>query len=293
MVIFRKGINTLVTSQNCLAIASNQGSHKWLWFLRVADMTCQIHCLRPSWFSYSPSLFLFLFFRNALHTLHTFLMPKTPARRYGPYLDSARTTALSSIPSADPFLPCCLMTHVFQNLSMTSADFVSTLELDDPDYCYPHLLSNERLAKNLGRTAADPEGCLQLCLEEVANGLRNPLAMVHANDGTHRFFIAEQVGLVWVIPSRSIKAGKAISKHHKGCADISMGRWWKRLFWDSPFTPTLNTMGSCMFTTLLRWALTRESVSVSSVSLLQIWTWLTMVQRGERFFFDPMLSYWV
>lgn len=78
------------------------------------------------------------------------------------------------------------------------------LELDDPDYCYPHLLSNERLAKNLGRTAADSEGCLQLCLEEVANGLRNPLAMVHANDGTHRFFIAEQVGLVWVyLPDRS------------------------------------------------------------------------------------------
>lgn len=78
------------------------------------------------------------------------------------------------------------------------------LELDDPDYCYPHLLSNERLTKNLGRTAADSEGCLQLCLEEVANGLRNPLAMVHANDGTHRFFIAEQVGLVWVyLPDRS------------------------------------------------------------------------------------------
>ncbi|XP_051503211.1 HHIP-like protein 1 [Myxocyprinus asiaticus] len=78
------------------------------------------------------------------------------------------------------------------------------LKLDDPDYCYPHLLSNEWLTKNLGRTSADSEGCLQLCLEEVANGLRNPLAMVHANDGTHRFFIAEQVGLVWVyLPDRS------------------------------------------------------------------------------------------
>ncbi|XP_059374711.1 HHIP-like protein 1 [Carassius carassius] len=78
------------------------------------------------------------------------------------------------------------------------------LELDDPDYCYPHLLNNERLTKNLGRTTADSDGCLQLCLEEVANGLRNPLAMVHANDGTHRFFIAEQVGQVWVyLPDRS------------------------------------------------------------------------------------------
>uniref|UniRef100_A0AAY4A001 SRCR domain-containing protein n=1 Tax=Denticeps clupeoides TaxID=299321 RepID=A0AAY4A001_9TELE len=71
------------------------------------------------------------------------------------------------------------------------------LELDDPDYCFPRLLSNERLNRNLGRVTADNQGCLQLCLEEVANGLRNPLAMVHANDGTHRFFVAEQVGVVW------------------------------------------------------------------------------------------------
>ncbi|CAB1331188.1 unnamed protein product [Coregonus sp. 'balchen'] len=82
--------------------------------------------------------------------------------------------------------------------------FCQHLELEDPDYCYPHLLSNEQLTQNLGHVRADPEGCLQLCLEEVANGLRNPLAMVHANDGTHRFFIAEQVGLVWTyLPDRS------------------------------------------------------------------------------------------
>lgn len=44
----------------------------------------------------------------------------------------------------------------------------------------------------------DPKGCLELCLQEVANGLRNPVAMIHADDGTHRFFVAEQVGYVWV-----------------------------------------------------------------------------------------------
>uniref|UniRef100_A0A8C3X215 HHIP like 2 n=1 Tax=Catagonus wagneri TaxID=51154 RepID=A0A8C3X215_9CETA len=43
-----------------------------------------------------------------------------------------------------------------------------------------------------------PRGCLQLCLAEVANGLRNPVSMVHAGDGTHRLFVAEQVGVVWV-----------------------------------------------------------------------------------------------
>uniref|UniRef100_H3CIM9 HHIP like 1 n=1 Tax=Tetraodon nigroviridis TaxID=99883 RepID=H3CIM9_TETNG len=78
------------------------------------------------------------------------------------------------------------------------------LVLDDADYCYPRLLSNKKLNQNLGRVQASSDGCLQLCLEEVANGLRNPLAMVHANDGTHRFFVAEQVGLVWVyLPDRS------------------------------------------------------------------------------------------
>lgn len=78
------------------------------------------------------------------------------------------------------------------------------LSLEDTDYCFPHLLTNENLNQNLGLVTADAEGCLQLCLMEVANGLRNPVAMVHANDGTHRFFIAEQVGLVWTyLPDRS------------------------------------------------------------------------------------------
>uniref|UniRef100_H3ASX4 HHIP like 1 n=1 Tax=Latimeria chalumnae TaxID=7897 RepID=H3ASX4_LATCH len=78
------------------------------------------------------------------------------------------------------------------------------LALEDLDYCFPHLLSNEKLTQNLGLVTADAEGCFQLCLEEVANGLRNPVAMVHANDGTHRFFIAEQIGLVWTyLPNRS------------------------------------------------------------------------------------------
>ncbi|KAB1276915.1 HHIP-like protein 1 [Camelus dromedarius] len=84
------------------------------------------------------------------------------------------------------------------------AKFCHYLSLDDEDYCFPRLLVNENLNSNLGRVVADAKGCLQLCLEEVANGLRNPVAMVHARDGTHRFFVAEQVGLVWAyLPDRS------------------------------------------------------------------------------------------
>ncbi|XP_009889380.1 PREDICTED: HHIP-like protein 1 [Charadrius vociferus] len=84
------------------------------------------------------------------------------------------------------------------------AKFCHYLSLEDTDYCFPHLLANQNLNQNLGLVTADAEGCLQLCLVEVANGLCNPVAMVHANDGTHRFFIAEQVGLVWTyLPDRS------------------------------------------------------------------------------------------
>ncbi|NXK60925.1 HIPL1 protein, partial [Sylvietta virens] len=82
-------------------------------------------------------------------------------------------------------------------LENNMAKFCRYLSLEDKKNCFPHLLANQNLNQNLEKKTADAEGCLQLCLAEVANGLRNPVAMVHANDGTHRFFIAEQVGLVW------------------------------------------------------------------------------------------------
>ncbi|XP_076138892.1 HHIP-like protein 1 [Alosa pseudoharengus] len=75
--------------------------------------------------------------------------------------------------------------------------FCDFLVLKDPQYCYPSVLSNADLNSNLGDLQEDPEGCLQLCLQEVANGLRNPVAMIHADDGTHRFWVAEQLGYVW------------------------------------------------------------------------------------------------
>uniref|UniRef100_A0A4W6FRY0 HHIP like 1 n=1 Tax=Lates calcarifer TaxID=8187 RepID=A0A4W6FRY0_LATCA len=100
------------------------------------------------------------------------------------------------------------------------------LQLDDVDYCYPHLLSNQKLTQNLGRVQSDSDGCLQLCLEEVANGLRNPLAMVHANDGTHRFFVAEQVGLAVLTSSWEVEVGFderiRISEFHVSTNDMNV-----------------------------------------------------------------------
>uniref|UniRef100_A0A673CHN1 HHIP-like 2 n=1 Tax=Sphaeramia orbicularis TaxID=375764 RepID=A0A673CHN1_9TELE len=76
--------------------------------------------------------------------------------------------------------------------------FCSMVDLSDQDYCYPNVLKTSDLNGKLGRVAEDPGGCLQLCLTEVANNLRNPVLMLHSADHTHRMFIAEQVGFVWV-----------------------------------------------------------------------------------------------
>ncbi|XP_054650197.1 HHIP-like protein 1 isoform X2 [Dunckerocampus dactyliophorus] len=90
----------------------------------------------------------------------------------------------------------------FTNLTATIEEdqrrFCEFLELKDVQYCYPNVLTNTELNANLGLVQEDSEGCLELCLQEVANGLRNPVAMIHADDGTHRFFVAEQLGYVWV-----------------------------------------------------------------------------------------------
>ncbi|XP_040903190.1 HHIP-like protein 1 [Toxotes jaculatrix] len=90
----------------------------------------------------------------------------------------------------------------FANLTATIEEdrrrFCDLLELKDRQYCYPNVLTNAELNANLGLVREDPKGCLELCLQEVANGLRNPVAMIHADDGTHRFFVAEQLGYVWV-----------------------------------------------------------------------------------------------
>ncbi|KAK9520778.1 hypothetical protein VZT92_020641 [Zoarces viviparus] len=90
----------------------------------------------------------------------------------------------------------------FANLTATLEEdrrmFCNFLELKDKQYCYPNVLTNSELNAKLGLVREDPKGCLELCLQEVANGLRNPVAMIHANDGTHRFFVAEQLGYVWV-----------------------------------------------------------------------------------------------
>ncbi|XP_056445754.1 HHIP-like protein 2 [Gadus chalcogrammus] len=86
-----------------------------------------------------------------------------------------------------------------------AAAFCRAAGLSDRDYCYPDVLAGLRPGVAPGPVAAAAgagamaAGCLQLCLAEAANGLRNPVLMLHSGDGTGRLFVAEQVGFVWVL----------------------------------------------------------------------------------------------
>ncbi|XP_074782406.1 HHIP-like protein 2 [Athene noctua] len=88
--------------------------------------------------------------------------------------------------------------HIQECCETNRTRFCNLLHLHDEDYCFPNVLKNTALNRNLGSVVEGHKGCLQLCLTEVANGLRNPVLMVHANDHTHRMFVAEQVGVIWV-----------------------------------------------------------------------------------------------
>ena len=73
---------------------------------------------------------------------------------------------------------------------------IFTILYSDPDYCYPALLTNPILSSDVVTSSSDEDGCF--CLKPFASELRNPLLATHAGDGSHRLFVAEQIGVVWV-----------------------------------------------------------------------------------------------
>ena len=67
---------------------------------------------------------------------------------------------------------------------------------DDSPYCYPQVLDGPDL-EGFSTEQVGELGCL--CGQPVATGLRNPLAAVHAGDGSGRLFIVEQIGVIHVL----------------------------------------------------------------------------------------------
>ena len=66
----------------------------------------------------------------------------------------------------------------------------------DSPYCYPQVLDGPDL-EGFSTEQVGELGCL--CGQPVATGLRNPLAAVHAGDGSGRLFIVEQIGVIHVL----------------------------------------------------------------------------------------------
>ena len=75
--------------------------------------------------------------------------------------------------------------------------FCKLVNLTDYDYCFPNLLENRMLNGNITIQARTQEGCL--CVERFENTyLRNPIFARHANDGSNRLFIGEQIGMIHI-----------------------------------------------------------------------------------------------
>ncbi|XP_044163472.1 HHIP-like protein 2 [Acropora millepora] len=83
------------------------------------------------------------------------------------------------------------------SIPLSEEDFCDGLKLQDMDYCYPNV---ERVDTNFTAQKYNFDfNKGRLCVEEIARGLRNPLAAVHAGDGSGRMFIAEQIGVIHII----------------------------------------------------------------------------------------------
>ncbi|XP_077967689.1 HHIP-like protein 1 [Styela clava] len=75
--------------------------------------------------------------------------------------------------------------------------FCQDVALEDRYYCYPW--EDEYAEEYLDfYELTNEKPCTQLCVEEVANKLYSPISIKHGKDNTHRLFIAEQMGVVWV-----------------------------------------------------------------------------------------------
>jgi len=86
--------------------------------------------------------------------------------------------------------------------SSPSRQFCKWAETSDKAYCYPAI---KNIEKDLKVGGATPLGGMEMCVEESRNRFANALVAVHSNDGTHRLFIGEQRGRIFVIDANGEK----------------------------------------------------------------------------------------
>ena len=85
----------------------------------------------------------------------------------------------------------------------STADFCTWAEISDSSYCYPNLKSLQSDAK-----INDLDNKVILCVETSRESFSNPLFATHSNDGSHRLFIIEQRGTVFIVDHKGMKSKK-------------------------------------------------------------------------------------
>ncbi|CAC5360720.1 HHIP-like protein 1,HHIP-like protein 2 [Mytilus coruscus] len=86
--------------------------------------------------------------------------------------------------------------NLLQAASKNRTFFCQQTELVDKDYCYPELLSNDVLNNKISVKQVTSPGCI--CMEELAEKLKNPVFVRNANDGTNRLFVGEVSGYIHI-----------------------------------------------------------------------------------------------
>lgn len=86
--------------------------------------------------------------------------------------------------------------QLLQAASNNRAFFCKQTELIDKDYCYPELLSNDVLNNKISIKQVTSPGCI--CMEELAEKLKNPVFVRNANDRTNRLFVGEVSGYIHI-----------------------------------------------------------------------------------------------
>ena len=121
---------------------------------------------------------------------------------------------------------------------LTEKTLCDGLQLQDTDYCYPNVVTVDENILARKYNYDSNQGCL--CVEEIAHGLRNPLAAVHAGDGSGRLFIAEQLGVIRIITA----SGKLLRRPFLDISDrvLSSGSFGdERGFLSIAFHPAFKT----------------------------------------------------
>ncbi|XP_071159989.1 HHIP-like protein 2 isoform X2 [Mytilus edulis] len=86
--------------------------------------------------------------------------------------------------------------QLLQAASNNRTFFCKQTELIDKDYCYPELLSNDVLNNKISIKQVTSPGCI--CMEELAEKLKNPVFVRNANDRTNRLFVGEVSGYIHI-----------------------------------------------------------------------------------------------